>query len=90
MVHPGAAILLGNGGTEKTEFPHFRHDVPVENLVPVGFQHPCHQFALTVIMGRVTDHALVFGELGFQQQRIFPVESLHVFSQILSLLTIHY
>ncbi len=77
MVHTGTAILLGNGGAEKTQLAHFRHDFPVKNLVPVGFQHSGHQFALAVIMGRITNHALVFGELGFQQQRIFPVESLH-------------
>ncbi|MNP62407.1 hypothetical protein D3C76_1576820 [compost metagenome] len=40
-----------------------------------GFQHARGQLVLGELPGAVAHHALFFGELLIQQQRIFPVEA---------------
>ena len=36
-----------DGWSQHTQLPHLRHDVPVENLVPVGQGHPGHELLLS-------------------------------------------
>ena len=69
----GAAIAV-DGGAEQAQLAHFGHDLAVEMLVPVRLQHTGHQLVLGIGAGAVAHHALVFGKLILQQQRIFPLE----------------
>ena len=75
VVRLGAAVLGRQRGAEQPELAELVHDLAMEYLVAVGLEHPWHEAVLAIVMTRIADHALVFGELLVQQQRIFPVET---------------
>ncbi len=77
MVQAGAAVLFGDGGPQHAELAELVHDLAVEYFVTVGLEHARHEAVLTIIMARIADHALVFGELCVEQQRIGPGEIFH-------------
>merc|ERR1719259_1302113 len=55
-------------------FAHFAHDFFVENLVAIRLQHARHQVLLTILPERISDENFLFGEAGFEQKRVPPVE----------------
>src|SRR5262249_19244386 len=63
-----------DGGAQEAEFAQLVHDLAVELLMPVGFQHPGHELVLGVVARGVAHHALLFRELILEQERVFPME----------------
>src|SRR6185437_1428643 len=57
-----------------THLAHLVHDLAMEFLVPVGFQHARHQLVLAVFLRGIADRALVLAELGIEAQRVIPLE----------------
>ena len=74
IVRAGAAIFLGDGRAEQAQFTQLVHDLAMEQLVPVRFQHPRHQLVLAIGVGRIANHPLLIAELIVQQKRIVPLE----------------
>jgi hypothetical protein len=73
VVHPRAAVSL-ESRAEKAQSPHLAQDLRLEALVAIGLDHARHEFVLRISARRIAHHALLFSELFFEQQRIFPVE----------------
>ena len=74
IAEPGAAVFLRNGGAEQAERAHLGHDRAVEPLLAVGQQHARHQLVLRIAARGVAHHALFFGQLAFEVERVLPVE----------------
>ena len=73
MRHTGTAVAV-DGGAQQAQFTHFTHDVAVEQFFAVGLNNAGHQGILAKRFGGFGHHALFFGELLLQQQRVVPVK----------------
>src|SRR5690606_10051325 len=79
VVEAGAAVLGGDRRAEQAHLAHLAEDRRIGGLVAEGLLHARQQLVLRIGLGGVADHALVFGELQVEQQRIVPFECvLHV------------
>jgi hypothetical protein len=74
VVQAGAAVLLGDGGTQQTQLAHLAEDRGVGVLVAESLQHTRGQLVLAIGLGGLADGALVVGQLGVEQQGVGPVE----------------
>merc|ERR1719400_1287888 len=74
--HPGTAVAL-DGRAQHPELPHLAHDVPVEDLVPVGHDDPGHEFVLTVLVEDIPHHHLLLRQATLQVESVAVVE-LHL------------
>ena len=70
----GAAIFLRQGDADQAEFAHLVEDVAVGLLFQIGLGDARQQLVLRIGARGVADHALVFGELLVEHERIVPVE----------------
>jgi len=68
------AILFRNGRTEQAKLAHLRQQVWIIFFVAECFDDTRHQIALRKATGAVAHHTLLFGQLAFQIERIFPNE----------------
>ena len=73
VVNAGAAITF-DGRAEKAERSHFVHDLAVEALVPIGFEHARQQLFLAVGARAVAHHPLLLAQFLLEEQGIGPVE----------------
>jgi len=64
----------GKGNTDQAEFAHLVEDVAVDLLLQIGLGDARQQLVLRVSARGVADHALVFGELLVEHERIVPLE----------------
>ncbi len=69
-----AAIFLRDGRAEQPERAHLGQQVAVDLLLAIGLDHPRHQLVLRKAARGVAHHALLFGQLAFEIERILPVE----------------
>ena len=70
----GAAIFLRQGNADQAEFAHLIEDLAVGLLFEIGLGDARQQLVLRVGARGVADHALVFGELLVEHERIVPLE----------------
>ena len=70
----GAAIFFRQGDADQAEFAHLVEDVAVDLLFQIGLGDARQQFILRIGARGVADHALVFGELLVEHERIVPLE----------------
>ena len=71
----GAAIFFRQRDTDQAEFAHLVEDLAVGLLFEIGLDDARLQLVLRIGARGVADHALVFGELLVEQERIVPLES---------------
>src|SRR5262249_61215088 len=71
---PAPAILFRYCRSEEAKLPHLGQQMGVVLLVAICLDHPRHEIALREAAGAVAHHALVFGKLAFEIERIFPHE----------------
>jgi hypothetical protein len=74
VAQAGAAVLFRDGGTKKAERAHLGDDGAIETLLAVIEEHAREQLVLRVAARGVTHHALFFGELAFEVERVLPIE----------------
>ncbi len=70
----GAAIFFRQGNTDQAKFAHLMEDVAVDLLLQIGLANARQQLVLRIGARGVADHALVFGELLVEHERIVPLE----------------
>src|SRR5262249_52745463 len=71
----GAAIFLRQRHADQSELAHLVEDLAVGLFLEIGLDHARQQLVLRVGARGVADHALVFGELIVEQERIVPLEA---------------
>ncbi|OIQ68862.1 hypothetical protein GALL_495410 [mine drainage metagenome] len=71
----GAAIFLRQGDADQAEFAHLVKDVAIDPLFQIGLGDARQQLVLRIGPRSVADHALVFGELLVEHERIVPLET---------------
>ena len=71
----GAAIFLRQRDTDQAEFAHLVEDLAVGLLFEIGLDDARLQLVLRIGARGVADHALVFGKLIVEQERIVPLEN---------------
>ena len=69
-----AAEFLRNGGTQQTGCAHEREQLGRVHFLAEGLDHARLQFGLREAVGGVADHPLLFGQLAFEVEGVFPVE----------------
>ena len=74
VVQAATAIALGQRAPEQSQLAHLPEDPGVGALVPEGLEHARRETLLGVGARRVTNHALVHGQLRLEQQGIVPVK----------------
>ena len=74
VAEAGAAVFLRDGRAEEAERAHLAHDLAVEALLAIGREHAREQLVLRIAARGVAHHALLFGELAFEVERVLPVE----------------
>ncbi len=71
----GAAILFRQRDADQAELAHLVEDFAVGLFLEIGLGDARHQLVLRIGARGVADHALVFGELLIEHERIVPLES---------------
>lgn len=74
MVQAGTAVFRRQGRAQQAERAHLAEDRPSGVRVAAGRAHTRHQPVLRITLRRIAHHALVFGELGVEAQRVVPLE----------------
>ena len=74
IVQSRPAVFGRDGRAHQAQFAHFAKDRRIGLLMPEGLQHARCQLALAVVGCGFAHHALVFGQLLIQQQRVVPFE----------------
>ena len=74
IAEPGAAVFLRDGRAEQAELAHLGQHVGIVFLLAVGLDDARHQVVLRKAARGVAHHALFFGQLAFEIERIFPDE----------------
>ncbi len=77
IAEPRPAVIRRHRRPEKAEFAHLAEDRGVGLLLPERLQHARGEPVLGVGEGGLLDEALLFGELGFEAERVGPVERAH-------------
>ncbi|MCY1436521.1 hypothetical protein D9M71_526500 [compost metagenome] len=75
VVQAAAAVGFRDGGAEQAGLAHLAEDRRVGLFMAEGFEDARGQLVGGELLGAVTHHALFFGELLVQQQRVDPVEA---------------
>ena len=70
----GAAIFFRQRDADQAEFAHLVEDVAIDLLFQIGLGDARQQLVLRIGARGVADHALVFGELLVEHERIVPLE----------------
>src|SRR6185437_1139554 len=74
IAEPRPAILFRDCGTKQSELAHLWQHAGIVCLVAVSLGDARHQIALREAARGVAHHALVFGQLAFQIERVLPDE----------------
>ena len=69
-----AAVFLRDGRAEQAVRAHLGQQLLVDLLLAPGEAHARHQLVLREVAHAVADHALFFGQLAFEIERVLPVE----------------
>jgi hypothetical protein len=76
VVQARAAVLLGDGGTQKAQLAHFAEYGHIGGLVQKGIGHAGQQAILAIGAGGFLHLALVIGELRAELKGVFPAEGV--------------
>jgi len=75
VVQAGAAVFGGDGGAQQTQFAHLAEDGRVGFFMSEGLEYTWLQALLAIGGGGFAHHALVFGQLLVQQERVIPLKA---------------
>ena len=74
LAEAGTAILFRQRRAEKSQFAHLGENLAVKTLLAIGREDARKQLALRIVARGVAHHALLFGKLAFEIERVLPVE----------------
>ena len=70
----GAAIFFRERNSDQAELTHLMEDIAIDLLLQIGLGDARRELVLRIGARGVADHALVFGELLVEHERIVPLE----------------
>ena len=74
IAETGAAVFLRDGRAQQSELAHLAEDRRIGLAVAIGGEDARKQLLLRIIARGIAHHALFFGQLAFEIERIVPFE----------------